>query len=265
MAKTTISQRWYRTFVAWVALFTVCAWLVLCYALLPSLPLATGVALGGLLLFGLPIAWFVWDTRHRLAELPREASSPITQITIALKTPVARLRSLWLPVGLTWLGLMVVLNGLFALSFDEVDVTRALLLFDLVWLSMGGLVMWVLEAPQKKARALSVSRPPLLQISEDGLRVPFELLTRPAYDIALKRGVSDLQLNWEDIEAIEVHAARGRSPQQYAMKTRGAAAEWGGLLGHWGIIRSEEVLEQENRVLEAFRKKLAAALRIHHG
>lgn len=265
MAKNSKPAQLYSGFVIAVGIFTVMAIVALAYSIFPSWRLATTVTLCVLVLFGFPILWFLRDTRHRPSAPSAADPTPITQINIPLKLPIRRLKPLWPPVGLSWLGLLIFLNALFAEDFIDAGAVNYLTYFASAWLGIGGLVIWILEEPQQRARRLSHRRSPVLQFGEAGVLVPFELLTSPAYDIALKHGVSDVQIPWAEIETIEVHSARGKSPQQYAMRTHGESAKWGGLLGNWGIIRSPEVLEQEDQVLAALEKKLGAALRIHHG
>lgn len=216
------------------------------------------------LIFGGIIAYGLYDMRERI-QPPIAANVSVEQIEIQLTHPHPRLHfpfaKFWLTMGL----LLIVIDFIFiANDVGPEQLTPMFVIMNLGFLIMVAIVSWIKTAPLSAARK-PVSKHPIRKfiLNSQGLEVPLELLTEPAFHIALREEKVSIFIPWNEILSFEAHPQRGSSPRQFSLKTSGETERYGGLMGVFGVMCDAALLNQESNILAAARRYLHNALSVH--
>ncbi|MFP5491197.1 MAG: hypothetical protein ACLGG0_06830 [Bacteriovoracia bacterium] len=221
------------------------------------------IGLGITALFGAIIAYGAYDMRAR-AHLP-VAQVSSHEIEIQLPHPHPRLNfpvlKFFIAIGLflAMLDLVLVVN-----DAGPQQLTHMFVGMNLGFLFFAAIICWVKTAPLNAARAL-VNKHPTRKfiLNEKGLEIPLELLTIPAFHIALREGKASIIIPWKEILSFEAHRQRGSSPRQFSLKTSGETEKYGGLMGSFGVICDAALVAQESNILASARRYLHNTLSVH--
>jgi hypothetical protein len=141
---------------------------------------------------------------------------------------------------------------------------------QLVIFLMPAIVVPISTATLRQAVRLLRRHPdyiPILKADAQGLTLPIQMLTEPAFHLAVAANQVEIHLNWSDITRWEVYAAAGSgknsSPKQHLLQLRGqASANYGGIFARFGIIRVPELLAAETALLEFASRHLSCPIEV---
>lgn len=105
-------------------------------------------------------------------------------------------------------------------------------------------------------------RTPKLELTNSGMRIPLELLTKPAYHLAARDGLSEVEIFWDALTAFEVYGAAGTPKGQFVLHFKPGRCNFGGPFDCFGIIRSSEILSREQELLSKIQSHLGFPISI---
>ena len=114
----------------------------------------------------------------------------------------------------------------------------------------------------KRKNLLKNSPSRKLILNNEGIRVPFEVLTQGPMQIALRNNEADVFIAWKDIKSWEIYPGGGRASSQFSIELQGDSKKYASVLGLCGIIRIPEITKSEEQLIQYATQYLSCDIKI---
>ncbi len=161
-----------------------------------------------------------------------------------------------------WIGLVAVLslNLIFFFKLAHTgNLMWGLLIANGFLAFIGMIVIPIHDSIRRKAlRLLAPFSERYMRADAHGMTIPIEIVTEPALHIAVESEQTEVSITWSEIKHWEVSDGMGSSPAQHSISVSGNAL--GGAFGRFGLIRTPEILRQEEALLVYARQRLSCKI-----
>lgn len=252
-------ERSFRVLVAVAGVVTVGLVFALAFALFPDRPwTAMGAAVAVYAPFGLIIALGLRGMRVREV-LPPEPSAPDTppQATLVVQVDdhLARWATRRRRAVLAAFVLSTVFGAAFALTLREVLGSVGALLIGGGFVALAPLLTATDRAAQK---LLAGAGPRAVTLDGEGLRLPVEVVTEPAFHPAIEAGEATVHVPWDAIVRWEVYDGAGDAHAQHLLHVAPSTRRFGPF-HRFAFLRIDPLRADEDAILAFARRHLGCA------
>ena len=215
-------------------------------------------------LFGLVIALGLRQHRIRKVlppfNVPTHENFPERALCIPLQETLGKFERQGRQILWFRLGVVLALNLLLFVKFAYTgDLLLALLIANGIFAFVSAIVIPISNSTRKRAvRLLASPSKRHLRVDAHGLTIPIEIVTEPALHVAVESKRTEVSIVWSEITHWEVSDGMGRSPAQHSLSIKNSAL--GGAFGRFGLVRTPEILRQEQALLDYARQHLSHSI-----